>query len=910
MRPFADYLLGVVVNRSAVPPPRGVLQPFGRRLLEEIMKSAEIREAFLRFFEEKGHTRVASSSLIPANDPTLLFTNAGMNQFKDCFLGLEKRAYTRATTSQKCVRAGGKHNDLENVGYTARHHTFFEMLGNFSFGDYFKRDAIHYAWEFLTSDKWLKLPKEKLWVTVYATDDEAYDIWTKEVGVPAERMVRIGDNKGAPYASDNFWAMGDTGPCGPCTEIFFDHGEHIWGGPPGSPEEDGDRYIEIWNNVFMQFNRTADGVLHPLPAPSVDTGMGLERISAVLQHVNSNYEIDLFQSLLNAAADAIGCRNEGQASLKVVADHIRSCGFLIADGVTPSNEGRGYVLRRIIRRACRHGNKLGAKGAFFHKIVAALVAEMGDAFAELRQQQAHIERVLRNEEEQFAKTLEQGLRILEQDLASLEGSVIPGAVVFKLYDTYGFPVDLTNDIARERNLTLDEAGFEREMEAQRERARSASAFGMDYNSLVKIEGETEFRGYQTTRDAGKVVALFKEGMSVQKLTAGEEGVVVLDRTPFYAESGGQVGDCGYLAAEGGRFDVRDTTKAGAAFLHHGVLDSGSLEVGAQIEAVVDDSVRQSTALNHSATHLLHAALRKLLGEHVSQKGSLVDSQRLRFDFSHFEAIRPEQIKALEDLVNAEIRRNTAVEIEETDIDTAKSKGAMALFGEKYGDTVRVLSMGSGFSVELCGGTHVARTGDIGLFKIISEGGVAAGVRRIEAVTGAAALAYLNQAEEQLREAAGLVKGSRDNLLDKLAGVLERNRQLEKELEQLKAKAASAAGDDLAGSATDVGGVRVLAARLDGLDGKALLALVDQLKNKLGSAVILLGGAQEDKVVLVAGVTQDLTTRFKAGELMKQAAAAVGGKGGGRPDMAQGGGTDVGALDDALALAAKFVEQGL
>jgi alanyl-tRNA synthetase len=910
MRPFADYLLGVVVNRSAVPPPRGVLQPFGRRLLEEIMKSAEIREAFLRFFEEKGHTRVASSSLIPANDPTLLFTNAGMNQFKDCFLGLEKRAYTRATTSQKCVRAGGKHNDLENVGYTARHHTFFEMLGNFSFGDYFKRDAIHFAWEFLTSDKWLKLPKEKLWVTVYATDDEAYDIWTKEVGVPAERMVRIGDNKGAPYASDNFWAMGDTGPCGPCTEIFFDHGEHIWGGPPGSPEEDGDRYIEIWNNVFMQFNRTADGVLHPLPAPSVDTGMGLERISAVLQHVNSNYEIDLFQSLLNAAADAIGCRNEGQASLKVVADHIRSCGFLIADGVTPSNEGRGYVLRRIIRRACRHGNKLGAKGAFFHKIVAALVAEMGDAFAELRQQQAHIERVLRNEEEQFAKTLEQGLRILEQDLASLEGSVIPGAVVFKLYDTYGFPVDLTNDIARERNLTLDEAGFEREMEAQRERARSASAFGMDYNSLVKIEGETEFRGYQTTRDAGKVVALFKEGMSVQKLAAGEEGVVVLDRTPFYAESGGQVGDCGYLAAEGVRFDVRDTTKAGAAFLHHGVLDSGSLEVGAQIEAVVDDSVRQSTALNHSATHLLHAALRKLLGEHVSQKGSLVDSQRLRFDFSHFEAIRPEQIKALEDLVNAEIRRNTAVEIEETDIDTAKSKGAMALFGEKYGDTVRVLSMGGGFSVELCGGTHVARTGDIGLFKIISEGGVAAGVRRIEAVTGAAALAYLNQAEEQLREAAGLVKGSRDNLLDKLAGVLERNRQLEKELEQLKAKAASAAGDDLAGSAIDVGGVRVLAARLDGLDGKALLALVDQLKNKLGSAVILLGGAQEDKVVLVAGVTQDLTTRFKAGELMKQAAAAVGGKGGGRPDMAQGGGTDVGALDDALALAAKFVEQGL
>jgi alanyl-tRNA synthetase len=627
------------------------------------MKSAEIREAFLRFFEEKGHTRVASSSLIPANDPTLLFTNAGMNQFKDCFLGLEKRAYTRATTSQKCVRAGGKHNDLENVGYTARHHTFFEMLGNFSFGDYFKRDAITFAWEFLTSDKWLSLPKEKLWVTVYASDDEAYDIWTKEVGVPAERMVRIGDNKGAPYASDNFWAMGDTGPCGPCTEIFFDHGEHIWGGPPGSPEEDGDRYIEIWNNVFMQFNRTADGVMHPLPAPSVDTGMGLERISAVLQHVNSNYEIDLFQSLLNAAAQAIGCGNEGQASLKVVADHIRSCGFLIADGVTPSNEGRGYVLRRIVRRACRHGNKLGAKGSFFHKIVAALVAEMGDAFSELKTQQAHIERVLKTEEEQFAKTLEQGLRILEQDLADLQGSVIPGEVIFKLYDTYGFPMDLTGDIARERELTLDEEGFEREMEAQRERARSASAFGLDYNSSGQGRGRNALHGlYLGTSGSGKVLALFKEGMAVQSLSAGEEGVVVLDETPFYAESGGQVGDCGYLSADDLRFDVRDTSKAGGAFLHHGILDSGSLQVGASVEATVDASVRQSTALNHSATHLLHAALRQMLGEHVSQKGSLVDSQRLRFDFSHFEAIKPEQLKALEDKVNAEIRgNNSAVE---------------------------------------------------------------------------------------------------------------------------------------------------------------------------------------------------------------------------------------------------------
>ena len=873
------------------------------------MKSAEIREAFLRFFEEKGHTRVASSSLIPANDPTLLFTNAGMNQFKDCFLGLEKRGYTRATTSQKCVRAGGKHNDLENVGYTARHHTFFEMLGNFSFGDYFKRDAITYAWEFLTADKWLNLPKEKLWVTVYASDDEAYDIWTKEVGVPAERMVRIGDNKGAPYASDNFWAMGDTGPCGPCTEIFFDHGEHIWGGPPGSPEEDGDRYIEIWNNVFMQFNRTADGVMHPLPAPSVDTGMGLERISAVLQHVNSNYEIDLFQSLLNAAAEAIGCSNEGQSSLKVVADHIRSCGFLIADGVTPSNEGRGYVLRRIVRRACRHGNKLGAKGSFFHKIVAALVAEMGHAFTELKTQQAHIERVLKTEEEQFAKTLEQGLRILEQDLAELHGGVIPGALIFKLYDTYGFPVDLTGDIARERELTLDEEGFEREMDAQRERARSASAFGMDYNSLVKVEGETRFTGYLGTSGAGKVLALFKEGMAVQSLSAGEEGVVVLDETPFYAESGGQIGDCGYLSADGLRFDVRDTSKAGGAFLHHGILDSGSLQVGATIEATVDASVRQSTALNHSATHLLHAALRQLLGDHVSQKGSLVDSQRLRFDFSHFEAIKPEQLKALEDKVNAEIRANTAVEIEETDIETAKGKGAMALFGEKYGDQVRVLTMGGGFSVELCGGTHVKRTGDIGLFKIVSEGGVAAGVRRIEAVTGEQALTYLNSAEDQLKEAAALVKGSRDNLLDKLGAMLERNRMLEKELEQLKAKAASATGNDLAGSAIEVNGVKTLAARVDGLDGKAMLALVDQLKNKLGSGVILLGGVQDDKVVLVAGVTQDLTSRLKAGELMKQAAAVVGGKGGGRPDMAQGGGSDAGRLDEALAIAKVFVGQG-
>ncbi|MFL1517660.1 alanine--tRNA ligase [Pseudomonas prosekii] len=872
------------------------------------MKSAEIREAFLRFFEEQGHTRVASSSLIPGNDPTLLFTNAGMNQFKDCFLGQEKRAYTRATSSQKCVRAGGKNSDLENVGYTARHHTFFEMLGNFSFGDYFKHDAITYAWTFLTGV--LKLPKDKLWVTVYASDDEAYDIWTQQIGVPVERMIRIGDNKGAPYASDNFWTMGDTGPCGPCTEIFYDHGEHIWGGPPGSPEEDGDRYIEIWNNVFMQFNRTADGVLHPLPAPSVDTGMGLERISAVMQHVHSNYEIDLFKNLLSASAQAIGCSNDDQSSLKVVSDHIRSCGFLIADGVLPSNEGRGYVLRRIIRRACRHGNKLGATGSFFYKIVAALVAEMGDAFPELKQQQANIERVLKAEEEQFSKTLEHGLKILEQDLLELKGTVVPGDVVFKLYDTYGFPMDLTADIARERNLTVDEVGFEREMEAQRVRARSASSFGLDYNTLVKVDVATEFTGYKATSGSAKIVAIYKEGRSVDVLSEGEEGVVVLDQTPFYAESGGQIGDCGYLQVGSSRFDVRDTTKTGGAFLHHGVLALGSLTVGAPVETHVDAEVRHATALNHSATHLLHAALRQVLGEHVQQKGSLVDSQRLRFDFSHFEAIKPEQLKALEDIVNAEIRKNSAVETEETDIESAKQKGAMALFGEKYGDNVRVLSMGGAFSVELCGGIHASRTGDIGLLKIVSEGGVASGVRRIEAITGAAALAYLNAAEEQLKEAANLVKGSRDNLIDKLSAVLERNRLLEKQLEQLQAKAASAAGDDLSASALDVKGVKVLAVRLDGQDGKALLALVDQLKNKLGRAVILLGSVHEEKVVLVAGVTKDLTGQLKAGDLMKQAAAAVGGKGGGRPDMAQGGGVDASALDAALALTVPFVEQGL
>lgn len=870
------------------------------------MKSAEIREAFLNFFEDKGHTRVASSSLVPDNDPTLLFTNAGMNQFKDCFLGLDKRAYTRAASSQKCVRAGGKHNDLENVGYTARHHTFFEMLGNFSFGDYFKRDAIAYAWEFLTSEQWMGLPKDKLWITVYHTDDEAFEIWRDVAGVPAERIIRIGDNGGAPYASDNFWAMGDTGPCGPCTEIFYDHGEHIWGGLPGSPEEDGDRYIEIWNNVFMQFNRTADGELHPLPAPSVDTGMGLERISAIMQHVNSNYEIDLFQNLLAAVATAIGCANDDNPSLKVVADHIRSCSFLIADGVLPSNDGRGYVLRRIIRRACRHGNKLGAKDSFFYKIVAALVSEMGEAFPELKQQQAQIERVLKSEEEQFAKTLEQGLRILEADLAELQGSVIPGDVVFKLYDTYGFPMDLTADIARERELTIDEAGFEREMEAQRERARAASNFGLDYNSLIKVDGKTEFLGYHDLNSSSKVLSLLRDGKEVTQVAAGDELVVVLDQTPFYGESGGQVGDSGYLLGQGLRFEVRDTTLAGDAVLHHGVLLEGSLEVSQAVQAQVDATVRQATVLNHSATHLLHAALREILGEHVQQKGSLVDSQRLRFDFSHFEAVTPEQIALLEERVNQQIRLNTAVETCETDMATAQQMGAMALFGEKYGNDVRVLSMGDGFSVELCGGTHAKRTGDIGLFKITSEGGIASGVRRIEAVTGELAWQWVKDSENTLRQLMGLLRGNRDNLVDKLQGVLEHSKTLEKELQQAKAKAASAAGSDLAGQAKEIQGVKTLAARVDGLDNKALMDLMDQLKNKLGSAVILLASEYEGRVVLVAGVTKDLTGKYKAGDLMRQAAAAVGGKGGGRPDMAQGGGTDASKLNEALALAEAFV----
>ena len=878
------------------------------------MKSAQIRQAFLDFFASKGHTMVSSSSLVPHEDPTLLFTNAGMNQFKDCFLGMDKRAYVRAVTSQKCVRAGGKHNDLENVGYTARHHTFFEMLGNFSFGDYFKHDAIRFAWEFLTSPKWLFIPQEKLWVTIYATDDEAFDIWHKEIGLPAERIIRIGDNKGAPYASDNFWAMGDTGPCGPCTEIFYDHGEHIWGGLPGSPEEDGDRYIEIWNNVFMQFNRTVDGEMHPLPAPSVDTGMGLERISAVMQHVHSNYEIDLFQTLLAAAAEAVGCNNEGQASLKVLADHIRSCSFLIADGVTPSNEGRGYVLRRIIRRAVRHGNKLGAKDIFFCKIVAALAQEMGDAYPDLRKQQAHIEKTLLVEEEQFARTLENGLKILEQDLAGMKGKVIPGDVVFKLYDTFGFPMDLTADIARERDLTVDEAGFEQEMEKQRKRSQDAGKFELDYNTLIKINVKTNFTGYSGIKGHGKVVALYRGVEQIDALREGDHGIVVLDSTPFYAESGGQIGDAGFLYTQFAHLDVNNVTKSGSAILHHVTMTRGYIKLGDDLYANVAADARLATASNHSATHLLHAALRKVLGTHVQQKGSLVDDQRLRFDFSHPEAITDEQLQAIETLVNDEIRRNTAVETTVGDMDTAKAKGAMMLFGEKYGDSVRILSMGAGFSeghpfsVELCGGTHVTRTGDIGLFRIVSEAGVASGVRRVEAVTGKAALARFDAIEMEVDNACAVLKTNRAGFADKVQALVENNRQLEKQLAQLKMKLASGGASDLSAQVKEINGVKMLAAQIDGADVNALRATLDQMKDKLKSAVILLASTEGDKATLIAGVTADLTMRFKAGDIIRDLAPLVGGKGGGRADMAQGGGTDVAAVPKALATLENWVSQ--
>ena len=861
--------------------------------------TAEIRQAFLDFFHSKGHQVVASSSLVPHNDPTLLFTNAGMNQFKDVFLGLDKRNYSRATTSQRCVRAGGKHNDLENVGYTARHHTFFEMLGNFSFGDYFKHDAIQFAWELLTSEKWFALPKERLWVTVYESDDEAYEIWEKEVGIPRERIIRIGDNKGAPYASDNFWQMGDTGPCGPCTEIFYDHGDHIWGGPPGSPEEDGDRYIEIWNIVFMQFNRQADGTMEPLPKPSVDTGMGLERIAAVLQHVNSNYDIDLFRTLIQAVAKVTGATDLSNKSLRVIADHIRSCAFLIADGVMPSNENRGYVLRRIIRRAVRHGNMLGAKETFFYKLVGPLIDVMGSAGEDLKRQQAQVEQVLKTEEEQFARTLERGLALLDEELAKLSGDTLDGETAFRLYDTYGFPVDLTADVCRERNIKVDEAGFEAAMEEQRRRAREASGFGADYNAMIRVDSASEFKGYDHLELNSKVTALFVDGKAVDAINAGQEAVVVLDQTPFYAESGGQVGDKGELKGANFSFAVEDTQKYGQAIGHIGKLAAGSLKVGDAVQADVDEARRARIRLNHSATHLMHAALRQVLGTHVSQKGSLVNDKVLRFDFSHNEAMKPEEIRAVEDLVNAQIRRNLPIETNIMDLEAAKAKGAMALFGEKYDERVRVLSMGD-FSTELCGGTHASRTGDIGLFRIISESGTAAGVRRIEAVTGEGAIATVHADSDRLNEVAHLLKGDSNNLADKVRSVLERTRQLEKELQQLKEQAAAQESANLSSKAIDVNGVKLLVSELSGVEPKMLRTMVDDLKNQLGSTIIVLATVVEGKVSLIAGVSKDVTDRVKAGELIGMVAQQVGGKGGGRPDMAQAGGTDAAALPAALA----------
>ncbi|HBN5407790.1 TPA: alanine--tRNA ligase [Escherichia coli] len=861
--------------------------------------TAEIRQAFLDFFHSKGHQVVASSSLVPHNDPTLLFTNAGMNQFKDVFLGLDKRNYSRATTSQRCVRAGGKHNDLENVGYTARHHTFFEMLGNFSFGDYFKHDAIQFAWELLTSEKWFALPKERLWVTVYESDDEAYEIWEKEVGIPRERIIRIGDNKGAPYASDNFWQMGDTGPCGPCTEIFYDHGDHIWGGPPGSPEENGDRYIEIWNIVFMQFNRQADGTMEPLPKPSVDTGMGLERIAAVLQHVNSNYDIDLFRTLIQAVAKVTGATDLSNKSLRVIADHIRSCAFLIADGVMPSNENRGYVLRRIIRRAVRHGNMLGAKETFFYKLVGPLIDVMGSAGEDLKRQQAQVEQVLKTEEEQFARTLERGLALLDEELAKLSGDTLDGETAFRLYDTYGFPVDLTADVCRERNIKVDEAGFEAAMEEQRRRAREASGFGADYNAMIRVDSASEFKGYDHLELNGKVTALFVDGKAVDAINAGQEAVVVLDQTPFYAESGGQVGDKGELKGANFSFAVEDTQKYGQAIGHIGKLAAGSLKVGDAVQADVDEARRARIRLNHSATHLMHAALRQVLGTHVSQKGSLVNDKVLRFDFSHNEAMKPEEIRAVEDLVNAQIRRNLPIETNIMDLEAAKAKGAMALFGEKYDERVRVLSMGD-FSTELCGGTHASRTGDIGLFRIISESGTAAGVRRIEAVTGEGAIATVHADSDRLNEVAHLLKGDSNNLADKVRSVLERTRQLEKELQQLKEQAAAQESANLSSKAIDVNGVKLLVSELSGVEPKMLRTMVDDLKNQLGSTIIVLATVAEGKVSLIAGVSKDVTDRVKAGELIGMVAQQVGGKGGGRPDMAQAGGTDAAALPAALA----------
>ncbi|MCJ2378842.1 alanine--tRNA ligase [Vibrio sp. ZSDZ34] len=859
------------------------------------MSTDEVRNAFLKFFETKGHQIVDSSSLVPHDDPTLLFTNAGMNQFKDCFLGLEKRNYTRATTAQRCVRAGGKHNDLENVGFTARHHTFFEMLGNFSFGDYFKEDAISFAWQFLTDT--LKLPQERLLVTIYETDDEAFEIWNKQVGVPADRIIRIGDKKGGkPYESDNFWQMGDTGPCGPCTEIFYDHGDHIWGGRPGTPEEDGDRFIEIWNNVFMQFNRHADGTMEPLPKPSVDTGMGIERISAIMQGVHSNYEIDVFQKLIKAAADVIGYQDLSNQSLRVIADHIRSCSFLIVDGVMPSNEGRGYVLRRIIRRAVRHGNKLGAQGVFFHKLVGTLAEVMGTAGEELKKQQEIVEKVLRIEEENFGRTLERGMTILSEALDNLgDEKVLDGETVFKLYDTYGFPADLTNDVARERELSIDEDGFEKAMEAQRQRAREAGQFGTDYNATIKIDTNTEFCGYTATEGKSTVAAMFVEGTETEALSAGDKAIVVLKETPFYAESGGQCGDAGVLKTAAGLFKVEDTQKLGNAIAHHGELVEGVLAKGDEVTATVDAERRAAISLNHSATHLLHAALRTVLGDHVTQKGSLVKPDNLRFDFSHLEAMTKAEIKEVERLVNAQVRTNHVIETNVMDIESAKEKGAMALFGEKYDDEVRVLSMGE-FSTELCGGIHASNTGDIGLFKINSEGGIAAGIRRIEAVTGEAALdaieAQASQYEEKLIDAAGKAKS------------------LEKEIQQLKDKLANVESANIMGKVEEIAGTQVLVAALEGADSKNLRTMMDNAKNQMGSGIAFIANVADGKIGLIAGVTKDLTGKVKAGDLVKMVAEQVGGKGGGRPDMAQAGGSDVEALPEALKSIRSWLEERL
>jgi alanyl-tRNA synthetase len=854
------------------------------------MTTSEIRASFLEFFRKNGHSVQPSSSLVPANDPTLLFTNAGMVQFKDLFLGKEVRNYVRAATSQRCVRAGGKHNDLENVGYTARHHTFFEMLGNFSFGDYFKREAIHFAWNFITGT--LEIPKDRLWVTVYTEDDEAERIWVEEIGIDPTRCTRMGEKS-------NFWAMGDTGPCGPCSEIFYDHGAEIPGGPPGTPDEDGDRYVEIWNLVFMQYERSSDGVLVPLPKPSVDTGMGLERVAAVMQGVHSNYDIDLFKSLIRAAADVTATTDLDSSSLRVIADHIRACTFLIIDGVVPSNEGRGYVLRRIIRRAIRHGYKLGQTQPFFHKLVASLVREMGGYYTELASGEARATQILAQEETRFAETLTTGMALLDAEAAKLTSTVIPGETVFRLYDTYGFPADLTADVARERGLSIDQAGFDTAMQAQRGRARAASKFGVDLRGSIKLPGKTDFSGYDHLTDQGKVTALIFDGAITEVLRPGQEGQVVLDHTPFYAESGGQIGDTGLLVAGAARFTVRDTQKLGASFVHVGVLESGELHVGDALEAQVDGERRKSIALNHSATHLLHAALRKVLGKHVEQKGSLVAADRLRFDFSHTQALNSDELRQVEDLVNTAIRENRPVETRVMRLDDAKAAGAMSLFGEKYDSDVRVLTIGD-FSMELCGGTHVERAGDIGLFKITGESGVAAGIRRLEALTGRGAYEWVVHTDQVLRDIAALLRGSREDVDEKVHELVERSRKLEKEVQQLKSKLASGHGGDLSTQAKDIGGVKVLAAQIDGADVRSLRDAMDQLKSKLGSSVIVLASIQEGKVVLVAGVSDDLLTRMKAGEIVGLVAAKVGGRGGGRADFAQAGGTQPENLGAALA----------